>query len=354
MGPGAGTAVIAGIGLGFANVVRRGRVGLVAAAGTGAQEVMCLLDRWGAGTSHVLGLGGRDLSAAVGGGMADVALSALEADDATEAVVLVSKPPAPEVARSLFGRRGSKPVVAALLGLDSGSDPDSGEVRPPTAPGVKVCDSLEAAAAAAVRLLGLPGPRPEVGLAARAATAIVRLGSRRRAARGLFSGGTLCYEAMLLLCRRLGPVYSNVPLRREWALPPPAGAHVCLDLGEEEFTQGRPHPMIDPESRIRLIHQEAQDPETAVILMDLVLGHGSHPDPAGVLAPACREVCGRPDGPAVVVYVLGTPGDPQGYARQCEQLASAGCLIAPTAARAALLAGAVAARRPAMAEEEVA
>ena len=347
MGPAAGTAMVGGIGLGFANVVRRGQVGVVAASGTGAQEVMCLLDRWGAGISHVLGVGGRDLSGEVGGRMAMLAMGVLDADEQTEVVVLVSKPPAPEVARSLLGRMGKKPAVAAMLGLERGRD----EVGPLAPPGVRVCGSLEAAAAASLSLLGLPAPRPEAGLAARAATAIARLRSQRRAVRGLFSGGTLCDEAMLLLCRQLGPLHSNVPLRPEWALPAPPGAHVLLDLGQEEFTRGRPHPMIDPESRLQLVGEAARDPDTAVILLDVVLGHGSHPNPAGVLAPACREACARPDGPAVVAYVLGTDRDPQRYTEQRAQLESAGCLVAPTAARAALLAGAVAARRPEMAEE---
>jgi FdrA protein len=159
---------------------------------------------------------------------------------------------------------------------------------------------------------------------------------------------------MLLLCKRLGPVHSNVPLRPDWGLPAPAGAHLCLDLGEEEFTRGRPHPMIDPESRLDLLREAARDPSTAVILLDLVLGLGSHPDPAAVVAPACREIRAMSGGPALVAYVLGTDQDPQRYGAQRERLERAGCVVAPTAARAALLAGAVAARRPAMAEEEAA
>ncbi|MDQ6921597.1 MAG: protein FdrA, partial [Candidatus Dormibacteraeota bacterium] len=350
MGPGAGTAMIGGIGLGFANVVMPGRVGIAAAAGTGAQELMCLLDSWGAGVSHVLGLGGRDLSAAVGGRTTTLALDTLEADGGTEVVVLVSKPPAPDVARALLDRPRGKPVVAALLGLDQ----RLGRAGSSDSAGVRICSTLESAAAAAVGLLGLPRPRPERGLGARATATMARLDSKRRTVRGLFSGGTLCHEAMLLLCQRLGPVHSNVPLRPEWALPAPPGAHVCLDLGEEEFTRGRPHPMIDPESRIDLLREAARDPATAVILVDLVLGYGSHPDPASVLAPACREICERLGSPAVVAYVLGTHRDPQNYSAQREQLERAGCVVAPTAARAALLAGAVAARRPEMAEEEAA
>src|SRR5262249_10588780 len=160
MGPGAGTAILGGTGLGFANVVTRGRVGIVAAAGTGAQEVMCLLDRWGAGISHVIGVGGRDVSIEVGGRMASLALSALNEDDDTDAVLLVSKPPAPEVARSLLREGGrDKPLVAAFLGLGGAvADP-----REAPLPDVKVCRSLEGAALSAVRLQGLPRPQISEG-----------------------------------------------------------------------------------------------------------------------------------------------------------------------------------------------
>lgn len=349
MGPGAGTAMLGGTGLGFANVVRPGPVGVVAAAGTGAQEVMCLLHRWGAGISHVIGVGGRDLSTEVGGRMASLGLSALRDDARTQAVVLVSKPPAPQVARSLLrAGPGDKPMVAALLGVGH----DGAGVGEALPPGVTVCGSLEGAALSTVRQLGLPAPDVRGGLAACAAGAMSSLGAGRRALRGLFSGGTLCHEAMLLVYRELGALHSNVPLRPEWRLSAPPGAHVLLDLGDEEFTRGRPHPMIDPASRVQPLRDAARDPATAVILIDVVLGHGSHPDPAAVLAPVCREITGEADGPAIVAYVLGTDGDPQDYARQRGQLEAAGCLVPPTAARAALLAGAIAARRPELAETE--
>jgi FdrA protein len=342
MGPGAGTAVLGGVGLGFANVVRRGEVGVVAAAGTGAQEVMTQLHRGGLGISHVVGVGGRDVWAQVGAPMAAAALRALEADLQTRLLLLVSKPPAAEVAERLLGGLGTKPAVAAFVGLE----------RPLAAPaGVRVTGSLEAAALAAFELLGRPAPDLARGLARAAEERMGRLAPSRRAVRGLFSGGTLCYEAMVLLSARLGPVHSNTPLREGWGLPAPGGAHVCLDLGEEEFTRGRPHPMLDPEARLERIRAEADDPATAVILLDVVLGHGAHPDPAGALAPICAEVSRRPDGPAIVVYVLGTDLDPQGYERQRRRLEEAGCLVAPSGARAALLAAALAARRPALAEE---
>jgi FdrA protein len=342
MGPDAGTAMLGRVGLGFANVVDRGPVGVVAAAGTGAQEVMTLLHRWGAGPSHVIGVGGRDTSADVDGAMTRTALRALRDDDATEALLLVSKPPSPEVVRMLLGEFDGMPAVAAFVGLE----PDTSAPR-----GVHLAATLEQAALATLAALGRHQPDPGAGMAAVADRALGDLNDERDAVRGLFSGGTLCYEAMALTSRRLGVVHSNTPLDRDWGLPAPDGAHIFLDLGAEEFTQGRPHPMIDPEPRVEALREHGDDPATAVILFDVVLGYGAHPDPAGVLAPACAEITARPDPPAVVAYVLGTADDPQDMVAQREQLADAGCVLAPTNARAALLATAIASRRPDIAEE---
>jgi FdrA protein len=341
MGPGAGTAAMGGVGLGFANAVRRGSIGVVAAAGTGAQEVMSLVDRWGGGVTDVIGVGGRDLSAEVGGVMADLALRSMMADRRVEVVVLVSKPPDPEVADRLLDELGAKPAVAAMIGLD--------EQR--ARPGIRTARTLDEAAADAVELAGLPRPDPGEGLSGAVAPVLERVPSRRTAVRGLFSGGTLCYESMIVLSRRLGPVHSNTPLRAGWELPAPEGAHVCLDMGEEEYTRGRPHPMIDPEARIEEMRRAGADLDTAVVLLDVVLGYGSHPDPAGVLSLACEEIARARDGAAVVTYVLGTDSDPQDVRRQRAQLEEAGCLVAPTSARAALMAAAISSRRPEIAEE---
>lgn len=342
MGPGAGTAVLGGTGLGFANVVRPGKVGVVAAAGTGAQEVMSLADRWGAGVSHVVGVGGRDLSERVGGMMARSAVRALEEDPGTEVILVVSKPPAPEVASSLLADLGAKPTVVALVGLE---DP------PPAPEGVRICRSMEEAVAAAMEILDLGAPDRVEGLEDSVAGASARPRAGRRAVRGLFSGGTLCYEAMVVMTPRLGAVHSNVPLRDDWDLPAPPDAHVCLDLGEEEYTKGRPHPMIDPEPRAEMILEAGDDPACAVILIDVVLGYGAHEDPASVLAPACEQVTQKQGGPCVVAYVLGTEEDPQGYGSQRERFGAAGCLLAPTGARAALMAAALAAGKPELVRE---
>jgi FdrA protein len=338
MGPGAGTAVIAGTGLGFANVVRPGPVGVVAAAGTGAQEAMTLLDRWGVGVSHVIGVGGRDLTEAVGGRMALAGVRSLVADPGTELVFLVSKPPSPQVAQAVLDAAGDTPVVASFVGLDGDL-----EVRETA----RVERTLEGGALAVLDLLG--HERPDlVGTVGDEITQVCRiLPAQRTTIRGLFSGGTLCYEALVVLQPIVGDVWSNVPLHHELHVPAPSDSHVCLDLGEEEYTKGRPHPMIDPQARVEMLREVAADEHVAVVLMDVVLGHGSNADPAGELAATCRELHEN-GGPAVVTYVLGTDQDPQGLERQRAVLREAGCLVTETAGRAALAAAAIAVRDPAI------
>jgi FdrA protein len=339
MGPGAGTAVLGGVGLGFANAVRRGGVGVVAAAGTGAQEAMSLLDRWDIGVSHVIGVGGRDLSASIGGRMAAGAVRALDADPGTDAILLVSKPPDPGVAAAVVAECRHTPLVAACVGMTA---PD-GQLA-----GAVLARTLEEGAMRVAGQLGRPVPDLAAGLRAAAEEAIRGLAETRTAVRGFFTGGTLCYEAQVVLRELLGAVYSNIPLQAGHGLPAPAGAHVCLDLGEEEFTQGRPHPMIDPAARREIMQDRALGPEVAVVLLDVVLGYGSHSDPAGEIAGTCADIVSG--GAAVVAYVLGTRADPQGYDAQRAKLEDAGVIVTETAARAARTAAAIAARQPGLAD----
>jgi FdrA protein len=283
----------------------------------------------------VIGVGGRDLSAEVAGRGARLAMRALDPDPATELIVLVSKPPSPEVARDVVATGGTTPVVAALVGLAPGT---------PVPGAAAVASTLEGGVVEAVRLLGGDSPdwsawRDDV------AASLDGLAPARLTVQGLFSGGTLCYEALTLLERWLGPVWSNTPLDGAHHVPAPGGAHVCLDLGEEEYTKGRPHPMIDAAARLDFVAEVGGRADTAVVLLDVVLGHGGHDDPAAVLAPACAALA-HADGPRVVVYVLGTEGDPQGRERQRQAFRDAGCLVAPTGARAALAAAAIALRQP--------
>jgi FdrA protein len=332
MGPGAGTAMLGGTGLGFANAVSSGRVGVVAAAGTGAQEAMALLERWGMGVSQVIGVGGRDLSRDVRGRMTKAAIAALRKDPATEVILLVSKPPAPDVAAEVLAMAGDTRLVAALIGLDLERGRRTGAV---------LADTLEGGVAATLGVLGMPVPDSTVTLGPTVQEVRRRLSPGRSLVRGLFSGGTLCYESLVLLGRTIGEVRSNTPIEPSWGLPAPAGSHQCLDLGEEEYTRGRPHPMIDPEARLELLREHGADPEVAVILLDVVLGYGAHRDPAGILAPECEAVMAN-GGPQVVTYVLGTDHDPQSFSSQRDRLLEAGCIVTETAARSSLVAAAIA------------
>ncbi len=308
MGPDCGTAVVGGVGLGFANAVAPGPVGIVAASGTGAQQVLCLLDAAEVGVSAALGVGGRDLSDAVGGLSTLAALDALDADPATELIVVISKPPAPAVAEAVRAHAATldTPVQFALLGP---GQPD-----------------LSAAAEAAVRAAGGTVPswphwpgRP----AERDAGAL----------RGLFAGGTLCDEAMVIAAETLGPVGSNIPLRPAWRVDPsaPPEGHVMIDFGDDELTRGRPHPMIDQSLRLARLAADAADPATAVILLDVVLGHGAHPDPAAELAPAIAAA----QDVAVVVSLVGARADPQDVSRQARALQDAGAHVFTSNAQAA-------------------
>jgi FdrA protein len=375
MGPDCGTAILDGVGLGFANAVRRGPVGVVGASGTGIQEVTCLLDAAGVGISHAIGVGGRDLSPEVGGIMTLRALDLLAADDATERLIVISKPPDPEVARRVADAAATtgKPTVLAFPGL---ADP------PSLPPGVAFAGSLKAAAvwgagseaarveggSEAARVEGGSGaegmaePRPsapsppegERSPAAGGGAPVVHSPPRDPPAvtpgaiRGLFSGGTLCYEAMAVVAGVVGRVASNIPLRPEWRLADPhrSEGHTFVDFGDDAMTEGRAHPMIDPGLRNERFRREAADPETGVVLLDVVLGHGAHPDPAGELAPLVeRALADRPGRLSVVVSLCGAAGDPQGLDAQAATLRAAGGLVTRSSAQAARLALAAAGHR---------
>jgi FdrA protein len=343
MGPDCGTALIGGMAVGFANAVRRGPVGIVGASGTGIQEIAALLHRAGSGVSQALGTGGRDLRAEVGAITTLQAVKLLEEDPETEILVLVSKNPDSEVLNSLRERlkRFPKPVVACFLGRRSRED------NPP----MHLVPTLAEAAQTAVRLAGrtaeMDGGKPSAP-ARQASGENPRLHPGQSFVRGLFSGGSLCQEALVVWEDLLGPAWSNVPLSLGRRLPDPRRSleHTALDLGDDSFTAGRPHPMIDPAARQDRLLQEAGDPSVAVILLDVVLGYGSHPDMAGALLPAIREARSRALSQgrdiAFVAHVLGVEEDPQNGPEQEKQLRSAGVILAPTNAEAARTAALIA------------
>jgi succinyl-CoA synthetase alpha subunit len=334
MGPDCGTAIIDGVPLGFANVVNRGAVGVVGASGTGMQQITCLVDRLGAGISHAIGTGGRDLHHHIGGTSMLRGLAMLAADKATRVIVLVSKPPAPEVADKVLAAaaKAGKPVVVNFVGADATSV--KGRNLHPAA-------TIEDAAYAAVALLKGRKPKP---VTRTPTTKPVRFRPTQRYVRGLYSGGTFGYEASLLLGAKLGKIESNVAIRDEDKLDDPwrSRGHTVVDLGDDVFTRGRPHPMIDHRLRNERLVKEAADPETAVILVDVVLGHGAHGNPAAEMAPAIRAAHdtakrgGRKI--AVIGFVCGTAGDPQEIEKQEAALRGAGVILASSNAEAVRLA----------------
>jgi FdrA protein len=378
MGPDCGTSIIGGRGLGFANAVRPGPVGIVGASGTGIQQVACLLDAAGVGLSHAIGTGSRDLSAAVGGRTMLRALALLADDPATRVIVLISKPPEPAVADAVLRAAAAtdKPVVACLLGAKSAEAP----------PGVAWAPTLAAAADLAADLVGQesrddaaarPGARggPEKASTEVAAstaagghetrpyefaggganTAPQSWGVRSAppapqswgepgsalAVRGLFAGGTLAQEALMVLRAALGGVESNLE-----SAPSGGSPHRLIDYGADEYTVGRPHPMIDQALRLQALGEAASDPSVGVVLLDVILGYGAHPDPAGELGPAVEQAIAtaRAAGRtlAVVVSLCGAAGDPQGLAAQRARLEAVGAQVRTRNLEAAELAASLA------------
>lgn len=329
MGPDCGTAILGGVPLAFANAVPSGDIGIVAASGTGLQEVATLIARADFGVSHAIGTGGRDLSEEVGALTTLAALDAFDADPATRAIVVISKPPAPSVARAVLERvaRSAKPHVICFLGAEALQVPAN----------VRLAATLEEAAAMAAA----PVPPEDFDAGAILAEWRGKLAPARRFVRGVYSGGTLCAEAQILLRRAGREFWSNAPVPGALAARPESG-HVLVDYGSDEYTRGRPHPMIDPTLRDAGLAAALDDPTVAAILVDIVIGTGANDDPAehaanAVAAAATRAAC-------VIACVVGTDLDAQNRAAQVRTLEEAGIVVAPSHAAAARLAIAIATR----------
>ncbi len=345
MGPDCGTAIVNGVPLGFANTCRRGPIGVVGASGTGTQEVTVRVHQLGSGISQALGTGGHDLAEQIGGISMLHGLQALAEDPGTEVIVLVSKPPAAVVAERVLGAAAAagKPVVVIFLGA-----------RPEDVQrdGIVAAASLAQAADLAVDLVQGREPAAEpITISHRMQTvlddAVQQMAPGQRYVRGVYSGGTFCYEAQLV-CQHAGiTASSNTPAKGNERLPDitTSVGHTIIDMGDDEFTRGRPHPMIDPGLRDERVRAEADDPQTAVVLFDVVLGYGCADDPIGALLPiigAARAQARRQGRtPLFIGHVCGTDLDHQGRDRVVAGLTAAGVLVAGSNAEAATWAAAV-------------
>lgn len=339
MGPDCGTAIVAGIGVGFANFVRRGNIGAIGVAGTGLQEFTSLVHRSGAGISHALGTGGRDLSDQVGGLTTLAALEALEADGRTDVIALVSKPPGAITLKAILPRlrATSKPIVVCVLGAEQTTD-DS--IQWASTIDIAVSMAVELASAESVSDLLVP----EEQLIQLANEQRALLGEGQDYIRGIFAGGTFCYQAQTIMRTNKLRVHSNAPLPGMPKLTnhQVSQEHTLVDMGEEIYTSTRPHPMIDATYRAQRLLTEGADPKTAVLLLDFVLGCNAAKDPVGDLIPSIREVQSTAEARGahicIVASVCGTELDPQDLAGQEEALQQAGCVVLPTNAQASELA----------------
>ena len=341
MGPDCGTSIINGIPLAFANVVKRGPIGAVGASGTGLQEVTVLVDRLGGGISQAIGTGGHDLSNEVGGISMLTGLKYLTEDPDTKVIVLISKPPSKAIADEILGkaRASGKPVVVIFLGADPKGFTGANVV------GTRTLEDAARAALALAQGAKAAAAGEDVPIPA----GVPQLARGQKYVRGLFSGGTFCFQATMLLQESFSihsnsPVGKSLPLKDMWK----SEGHTVVDLGDDEFTRGRPHPMIDYRLRTERIAQEAGDPETAVLLLDVVLGYGSNANPAAELVPALEaaRATAQKNGRAFICvgHICGTEGDPQGLAAQTEALKAAGVLLADSNAQAVRLARAIVTR----------
>ena len=325
MGPDCGTAIINNKPLAFANSVRSGNIGVVAASGTGLQEVTSIIHQVGGGISQGIGVGGRDLSEKIEGRMTLLSARVLDKDDDTDVILLISKPPAKSILDDLLEELKSLQKPTAIFFI--GADPDEIEKE-----GFTAASNLEEAALKTCRLAGKEVEKPLVGEEEikEKASGVKMSGDY---VRGLYSGGTLCDEAQLLLVDELTEIYSNTPVEgcRQLDDLYESQKHTIIDLGEDEFTRGRAHPMIDPKLRQERIVQEFEDEQTGLIMLDIVLGYGSHPDMAGAMLEASEEGRQKTDRELpVLVSLCGTDADPQNYSEQKQKLQDAGVYVFPS------------------------
>ncbi|CCQ98465.1 putative enzyme with acyl-CoA domain [[Clostridium] ultunense Esp] len=337
MGPDCGTACINNVGLCFANEVRKGRIGIVGASGTGLQEVMVQIHRLGGGISQAIGTGGRDLSKEIGGIMMMEGLRALDKDENTEVIVLISKPPEISVEEKILEeiKTVKKPVVVCFI---DGKEDDRQNSK------AYFVYGLYDAARKAVELTG----EYESALHEKEKSSPVDvkelkklLKPEQKYFRGLFCGGTLCSEALSVLRDSFESVRSNVAKNKSEKIGNinDYSGNVLLDLGEDEFTFGKPHPMIEPTLRVERIIRESKDENVGVILMDFELGYGSHDDPVGVTTDSikkAKEIARKAGRNLIfVAYICGTELDKQVYEKQKEMLEEEGVIVAKSNLEAA-------------------
>jgi FdrA protein len=341
MGPDCGTAIINGAPLAFANSVKRGNIGIVAASGTGLQEVSCIISNEGGGISQAIGTGSRDVKKEVGALTFLAALKDFASDDKTDVILLVSKPPHPLVMKKIIlaAKNIKKPIVAVFLGGDIKVKHDN----------FYVAKTLQEAALKAVYVAKEGKPHQakvkifdiNIEIEKIAIEHSKNKNPKQKYLRGLFTGGTFVSESQIILKDILGNTWSNVPLDKKYKLKNSLNLkeNSIIDLGEDEFTVGRPHPMIDFSLRNKLIVSESKKADIAVILLDMVLGYGSNMKPIEDIMPAIKQAFKNNKKLSIIASVTGTETDPQTRSKVVTALRKVGVVVVDSNASASRLAG---------------
>lgn len=339
MGPDCGTSLIGGVGIGFANVVRKGQIGAIGAAGTGLQEFTSQVHNAGFGISHAIGTGGHDLSDQIGGLTTFAALDALEADPATKVIAIISKPPGVKTLARLLERSKTckKPMIGCFIGTHAEPQRTYTNIQRATiiddAVRLSIKTAYKESAIAAAEFT-----RNELDWVAREKAVWA---SEQKYVRGIFAGGTFCYQSQQIFRDAEIIARSNAPLESNNRLQDSNHSveHTLVDMGADEFTLGRPHPMIDGTLRKQRINTEAHDPQAAILFLDFILGYNASMDPVGELLDAILEAKQtakkRGGNLTVVASVCGTGDDPQDMNLQVKLLKDAGVIVFNSNAKAA-------------------
>lgn len=326
MGPDCGTSIINGIIFGFGNKVKKGEIGVISAGGTGLQEFTVLVDNFGYGISHGIGVGSRDVKKEIGGISMLMGIDFLAEDKMTKLISVISKPPDIEVAEKILNRLSEikKKSVVCFIGLDR---------FPKCGDNVKLVPTIDEAARESVRLISKKTIRSKVDIQEIALQEKNKLSKKQKYVRGIFVGGTLCYESQTIFYRNLGPVYSNVPLDPKFKLKNSLKSyrHTFIDYGDDEFTLGRAHPMIDLGLFKKRLRQEMLDDEVTVILFDVILGYGVTPDPAEEITNVIKDCLKlKPKYKSLITHICGTEADPMPYSEQVKKLKECGVIVMPS------------------------
>lgn len=330
MGPDCGTAIIKGVGLGFSNRVNKGSIGIVAASGTGLQEVATIISNNSGGISYAFGTGGRDIKESVGGRMMLYCLDLLIKDEETETIVIVSKPPSKNVIEKIINKVKNikKPVVACFLGED---------ISVLQSTNIVLCETLEETA---IKVLELNGIKYSDSFDMDKILKMISSDKKNGYIRGVYCGGTLAYEALLMLEKQNIEIYSNLSKCEERRLKVNDKSlyNTILDMGEDEYTVGKPHPMINSSSRNEQLLKEAEDESVGIIIADIELGYGANDFAADELGETIKQIKTMRSDLVFIVVICGSKQDYQDYNLKKNLLIMSGAIVVNSNAQGVRLA----------------